>query len=317
MNLQQTLDILAGGPGSGCNPDVGVCGRPAGSGMAHQQTSRLADGGHARYDAATKTWKQDNGKALPKHIDIRIPPAWQDVRFATRPGSPILVVGVDSKGRIQAVYSKEFSSQQAEAKFERINELDKKLVSIQGQVENDLNGPNKEEAAALRLIMTTGIRPGGEGNTLAEKQAYGATTLLGRHVKGTNEDNVKLNFVGKKGVDISLKVTDKDVARDLLERKNVAGPKGRLFDTSSSKLLAYTHSQDGGDFKTKDFRTLLGTKIATAEVEKVKTAPTDEKSYKKAVKAVATVVAAKLGNTPTIALQSYIHPATFAKWRIK
>ncbi len=165
--------------------------------------------------------------------------------------------------------------------------------------------------------MATGIRPGGEGNTMAEKKAYGASTLKGSHVKGDNEDNVRLKFVGKKGVDISLKVTDKDVAKDLLARKAAAGSYGHLFETSSAKLLEYTHSKDGGSFKTKDFRTLLGTRTAQAEVDKVKRAPTTEKEYKKAVKAVATVVSKQLGNTPTIALQSYIHPAVFAKWRIQ
>lgn len=32
MNLKQTIDIYGGGPGSGCNPEVGKCGRPLGSG---------------------------------------------------------------------------------------------------------------------------------------------------------------------------------------------------------------------------------------------------------------------------------------------
>lgn len=31
MNLHQTIDVFAGGPGSGCNPDKGHCGRPVGS----------------------------------------------------------------------------------------------------------------------------------------------------------------------------------------------------------------------------------------------------------------------------------------------
>src|SRR5438309_4808215 len=32
MNLQATIELYGGGPGSGCNPDVGRCGRPTGSG---------------------------------------------------------------------------------------------------------------------------------------------------------------------------------------------------------------------------------------------------------------------------------------------
>jgi len=44
-------------------------------------------------------------------------------------------------------------------------------------------------------------------------------------------------------------------------------------------------------------------------------APKDEKTYKKQVLEVAKVISAKLGNTPTVALQSYIAPQVFAQWR--
>jgi hypothetical protein len=42
MNLAVTISIYAGGPGSGCNPEVGKCGRPSGFGReewnkAHQR----------------------------------------------------------------------------------------------------------------------------------------------------------------------------------------------------------------------------------------------------------------------------------------
>ena len=64
------------------------------------------------------------------------------------------------------------------------------------------------------------------------------------------------------------------------------------------------------DFITKDERKKhKDGKTASKEYE------TNEKEYKKAVKFVATAVSKKLGNTPTIALQSYINPATFAAWR--
>jgi DNA topoisomerase IB len=46
------------------------------------------------------------------------------------------------------------------------------------------------------------------------------------------------------------------------------------------------------------------------------TKPKSQKEYKKMVKDVATIVSKQLGNTPTVALQSYIHPAVFAEWRV-
>jgi len=273
-------------------------------------------GERAVYNKESKTWKHESGKKLPKHLrDIRIPPAWKDVRYTNDPKSSLYVVGVDAKGRQQAVYSEKWTEQQAAAKFARINELDKEEGQISKEVERDIRfGRNKEEASALRLIIKTGVRPGGEGDTGAEKKAYGATTLEGKHVVGDSPDNVRLKFVGKKGVSLDIPVADRVVAKDLLARRNASGPGGRIFDTDSKKVLDYTHSQDHGGFKTKDFRTLLGTRTAQNEVARMP-APSDERSYRVSVKAVAKTVSAKLGNTPVVALQSYIHPSVFSKWR--
>jgi DNA topoisomerase-1 len=246
---------------------------------------------------------------------LKIPPAWTDVKYSPDPHANLLVVGKDSKGRRQAIYSKTFSATQAAAKFSRIAELDKKFSAI--FKENWDNRKSREKAAAadcLLLIMTTGIRPGSEADTGAEKQAFGATTLLGKHVKVSGHD-VSLHFVGKKGVELNIPVDDPETKKMLLKRKQLSGNNGRLFTVSEAHLLSYVSTLDGGGFKTKDFRTLLGTNIAMREVEATP-APKNEKEYKKAVVRVAKAVANKLGNTPVIALQSYINPVVFADWRV-
>jgi DNA topoisomerase IB len=58
----------------------------------------------------------------------------------------------------------------------------------------------------------------------------------------------------------------------------------------------------------------LGTREAGDWV-KAMPAPKDAKEYQKSVRAVAKRVAARLGNTPTVALAAYIHPAVFVDWR--
>ena len=294
------LDIYAGGPGSGCNPEVGKCGRPS-MGM--------------KYSPETKSWHTQGGERMPDHIkNLKVPPGWNNVAYHPDPNSDLHVTGKDSKGRTQAIYSAKFMKQQADAKFARIDELNGKLNQIATKVHSDAQGGN-EEAAALRLVMATGVRPGGEGDTGATKQAYGATTLEGRHVFIGKNGNVRLRFVGKKGVKINIPVDHPNIAQDLVDRKTAAGDKGKIFNTSAGKLLDYTHQQDGGGFKTKDFRTLLATKTANEQVAAMKP-PKNEKDYKKAVNKVADIVAEKLGNTRTVALQSYIHPVVFHSWRM-
>lgn len=268
-----------------------------------------------RYDPAAKRWSDPDGGELPKQIaKIRIPPAWKDVRYNPDPEAKLLVTGRDVKGRRQAIYSEAFTAQRAQQKFQRVKDLDTQFARVETEIAKDLKaGQSVEEASALRLIMATGIRPGSDGDTKAAKQAYGATTLLGQHVV-RDGNSVRLRFTGKKGVANDILVSDRTVATDLLRRKAKAGDGGRLFKTDSGRLLGYTKSRDGGKFKTKDFRTLLATREATAAVSRAPK-PKTEKEYKKAVRTVAKTVAAKLGNTPAVALASYIHPSVFAEWR--
>ena len=259
-----------------------------------------------------------SGGALPAHVvALKIPPAWTDVTFSPDPKAALQATGKDVKGRRQAIYSAAFSAKQAAAKFSRINELNGKINDINSQNEKLRKSSDTKQAAAAdctKLIIATGIRPGSEGDTGAEKKAYGATTLEGKHVV-VDGVNVTLKFVGKKGVPLSLLVDDPDVAKMIIARKKAAGDNGQLFGINENTLLDHVHTLDGGSFKTKDFRTLLGTRTAMSEVSKAK-APTNMAEYKKAVMAVAKVVSTKLGNTPTIALQSYISPSVFASWRI-
>jgi DNA topoisomerase I len=262
--------------------------------------------------------KLASGEDVPDHIKVlKIPPAWTEVQVNMHPDGDLLAKGRDAKGRPQSVYSDSHNMRQAAAKFAKVSEIAEKDEAIGVKNETNLSStdPSVREAAAVTaLIRETGIRPGSEQDTGAEHKAYGATTLRSYHVTTNDKGDVRLKFVGKKGVHLSIPVDDPKVAAMLKERAALAGPKGRLFNVSAGNLREYTKTLGGGDINPKDFRTLKGTKIAIQEVNKMKD-PKDEKMYKKQVMAVAKTVSKKLGNTPTIALQSYINPAVFAKWR--
>lgn len=256
----------------------------------------------------------DPAKA-PDHIKaLKIPPAWTEVVYNPDPNGALLVKGKDAKGRVQAIYSARHVSLRAQAKFARIKELDRKFERIKAQNEQARKEGNlKDRADCLALIMATGIRPGSDMDTQAKVKAYGATTLEGRHIQERG-GQVWLEFVGKKVVPLSIPVFDKDVSAMLMNRKRMAGDNGRIFATNSGKLLKYTHTLDGGAFKPKDFRTHLGTSLAAKEVETIQP-PATKKEYEKRVRDVAKKVARALGNTPTVALQSYINPFVFSAWR--
>jgi DNA topoisomerase IB len=311
-NQLAKLNIHKGGEGSGNFDHAGRPGEVGGSASFGE-----GGGGTAVYDKESKSWKDADGKELPNHVaSLKIPPAWTEVRYNRDPDGALLVMGKDAKGRGQYLYSEKFKKQQSENKFARIKELDGKFLTIAKKVESDVKKSEvKEEASALRLIMSTGLRPGSDKDTQGKVQAYGATTLEGRHVVGSSPDNCRLQFVGKKGVELDIPIKNPAVAKDLIARRDAAGKNGKLFSTSAGKLSDYAQKQDGGGFLTKDFRTLVGTRTAMEEVAKM-SPPKSTKEYKKAVLSVAKTVSTRLGNTPTVALQSYISPTVFAKWRL-
>jgi len=260
------------------------------------------------------------GKELPPHIQkLKLPPAWKDVQYNPDPKAALQVIGKDAKGRAQYVYSAEHVEKQTIAKFARIRELQAKAKAIAKQNESNRRSADENIRAAadcMALIMAMGVRPGSETDTGAEAQAYGATTLLGKHVS-VKGDQVSLKFVGKKGVSLDLPVEDPEIAKMLIERAQEAGKNHQIFpDLNDAKLRAYTHTLDGGGFKVKDFRTLKGTETAQKVMKSIQP-PSDPKVYKKAVMQVAKHVSAVLGNTPAIALAAYIDPTVFAKWRMQ
>lgn len=240
---------------------------------------------------------------------LGIPPAWKNVKISKNTEADLLATGQDMKGRTQYIYSENATMRNAAVKFSRNEDLLKKQGYIVRQNEDNMLSLDRgisEPAHVMSVIHSTGIRPGSLKETGAKVKAYGATTLEGRHVVDTPE-GVRLQFVGKKGVDIDIPVTDHRVANMLLARKKIAGADGRLFDAADNDLRLYTKKLNGGGFTPKDFRTLKGTQTAMDEIVTLRRA-TNDAEYKKFMKQVAGKVSKVLGNTPAIALKSYINP---------
>ena len=265
-------------------------------------------------------WQLKGGGDVPEHAKGIIPPAYHDAHINPDPKADVQGVGTDDKGRTKRFYSQAFEDRMAAKKFERIEALRKEKVMVFAQTDADLTHSDpkvRENAACLKLIQTTGIRPGSETDTGAKVQAYGATTLEGRHVHVEPDGSVRLRFIGKGGKSLDIPVEDRRTAEIITGRAKAAGPSGKLFSTDDTALRDYAHEHlDTGRFKTKDFRTLKGTEEAAALVRQNPAKPSNFKEYKRRVMDVAKRVAEKLGNTPAIALQRYISPTVFAPWKI-
>lgn len=282
--------------------------------MANRRYVRDSEGRFAETPggAALRARFEERGFGAATEEDrkrLSIPPAWTDVRVDRRSGAALLAVGNDQKGREQRIYSAMHHEKQAKAKFERITALQERMPEINRRLLNDAK--TNDTALAALLIARMGLRPGSDADTGAEKKAHGATNLKVSHV-ATDGKRVRLKFTGKKGVDLDLALEDPELAKLVLGRKRGKGDDDRLLNTDAPKLRSYMKDAAPG-VKPKDLRTHLGTDTARALVDSMPV-PKNEKAYKAARREVGRRVSELLGNTPTVALASYIAPSVFGEW---
>lgn len=286
-------------------------GRFAVTGASGKVTGKSkAEGGKGK----KVVYVDSKGKPLPEKHQARlralaVPPAWTNIRLAKDPKAALQVKGVDEKGREQSRYSKEHTDKASAAKFARLKEFTKSVPKIAAAIEADSKKGNVT-ALAQRAIMLTGFRPGTTKDTGAAKKAYGITTITGQHIK-VKGDQVTFKFPGKSG-----KVNEKTIKDPILAKylKDKVGQKTPVFpNTNSNKLGLYLKAVGGKDFKTKDFRTWQGTSKAIQEIGNKQAKSMAE--FHAIQKEVAKAVAAHLGNTPAVALASYISPMVWDKVR--
>jgi len=168
---------------------------------------------------------------------------------------------------------------------------------------------NAPEAMTLRLILLTGLRNGGEGKGL--KEAFGASNLKMSHVT-VDGDTVRLQFPGKHGIAQDHAVTDAKLAAYVRTREKAGAE--TLFDHDDDATLDALKGMTGDRFKVHDLRTWHATVLADRLVQTALNnglKPKTLKEFKALRKQVATHVSKTLGNTPAMALNTYIHKSVF------
>lgn len=248
-----------------------------------------------------------------------IPPAWTDVQIAFGPRAKIQAKGKDSAGRRQYIYHESHTQKQKLAKFEHIIDFGKKLPKLRRQIEKDFArkrfDKRKVLACAVMLMDETYFRVGNQ-KYAKEHEAYGLTTLRSKHIT-IGGDTITFDFTGKSAQKQHRKVADRQLARALKKLDDMPGYQlfryyedGQIRDLTSVDVNAYIKEIMGSDYTAKDFRTWGGTLAASIELAKLNRPDTD-KERKKCITACVKSVAKKLGNTPSIARESYIDPRIF------
>ncbi|MBA9078709.1 DNA topoisomerase IB [Rufibacter quisquiliarum] len=259
----------------------------------------------------------EDGKTLDRINRLVIPPAWTEVWICPSANGHIQATGRDDKGRKQYLYHAQWKEVRSLNKFGRMIAFGKALPEIRKQVEKDLKRKKLEKrkilAIVVELLDNSFIRIGNKAYA-KENKSYGLTTLRDRHVK-IEGSNLKLEFVGKKGIQHEITIKDRRLAKLVKQCQDIPGydlfqyydEDGNRQPIESGDVNDYLRSLSAEEFTAKDFRTWGGTVMMVECLEQlIDENPEIEKE--KSVKEAAKMVAHELGNTPTVCSKYYIHP---------
>lgn len=255
--------------------------------------------------------------------DLVIPPAWRDVWIAADPLAHIQVVGTDEAGRRQYLYHPLWRVRRDRRKFQRSLRLAEALPAARRRVTIALRSEgltrDRALAVAFRLLDDAALRIGSE-RYLARNGSRGLSTLQRRDAS-VDGDSVALRFPAKSGRTAEIEVVDAALAEAVAEFA-VGAPRAPLLAyrkgrrrvrITSSEVNTYVREVTGDAYSAKDFRTLHGTIVAAdalAQLGCFDSRSDRRKAERLAVQATATA----LGNTPTVARNSYIDPRVFREY---
>ncbi|WP_261384856.1 DNA topoisomerase IB [Vannielia litorea] len=242
---------------------------------------------------------------------LAVPPAYEDVWISPKQNGHLQATGVDARARKQYRYHPDWTAFRAATKYSELPAFGEALPAIRRRVARDLNLDAGEEAFALAAVIAMIDRLSlrvGNSDYASENGTYGATTLRSRHLR-LKDGDLHLGYTSKGGKKVRRKIGNKRMQQTLQKLDDLPGAElvtwvdeeGEARTVSSSRVNAWLADLTGTPGITaKTFRTWSGTVAALEAASSAETVT---------IKAMSEAAAQRLGNTATIARNSYIHPA--------
>jgi DNA topoisomerase-1 len=247
---------------------------------------------------------------LERIRQLAIPPQWEDVMISTSDTDYLQATGVDSKRRLQYIYHPMWNQITKDDKYKRMGHFAQKMDEFNNRLRED----QSLISTMFRIIQKTHIRIGNDSYA-KENGTYGLCTLEKKHVTVAG-DNIRLRFIGKKGIEHDISFRDARCANTIRHLLKLPGP--RLFkirstsvdalrNISSQDLNEYLQATMGPEFTCKDFRTYASNLLFLQALVKI---PPSEKitERRKTLRDIFNKTAEKLGHTNTISKKSYVMP---------
>jgi DNA topoisomerase-1 len=255
-----------------------------------------------------------------------IPPAWRDVWISPDPFGHIQATGIDQRGRKQYLYHPRWRERRDQEKFDEMVAFARSLPALRSVVEHDiaLGDMSREQvlACAARLLDRGFFRIGSEQYAVTN-ETYGLATMRKEHVTLDGEVIV-FDYIAKERKRRMQAIIDPEVAVIVgtLKRRRSGGEEllaykrdGRWCDVRSPDINAYLKAATGIDVSAKEFRTWGATVLAAVALAVNRPEHLAKAARKRAVVRAVKEVAFYLGNTPTVARNSYIDPRVFDRYR--
>ncbi|MEM9013074.1 MAG: DNA topoisomerase IB [Pseudomonadota bacterium] len=241
---------------------------------------------------------------------LAVPPAYEGVWISPLLNGHLQATGRDARGRKQYRYHEDWTAFRATSKFDCLPAFGRALPVIRRATARVLAGePGSQDyaiAAVVGLLDAHSLRVGSP-EYAEENRTFGATTLRSHHLR-LEGDSLLLSFRGKGGTKIEERVTSKRLSRTLQAVDDLPGAElvswlddaGQPRAVGSERLREWLSEVAGFDVTPKTFRTWNGSLAAWAVAER---------PGPLTIKAMAEAAASDLHNSPTIAQNSYVHPA--------
>ena len=257
-----------------------------------------------------------NKRVLGRILGLRVPPAYTDVQIAVDPRASIQAWGFDSRGRRQYRYNVLAVERGELRKYHRVVHLARDLPDVRTAVARDFDRPGltkrKVTAGVVRLIAEGYLRVGSD-RYARENHTYGTTTLHKRHAQVV-AGGVILRYKGKEGIWQRQMIVDPALSAFVRQLQRSPGPRlfryresGRWHDLTANDVNGYLRALTGVPYTAKDFRTWGGTLHTAMILADVGPAGSTREAKRNVLIAIR-IVAAALGNTPSVCRKSYVHP---------
>ncbi|MFF3224024.1 DNA topoisomerase IB [Nocardia suismassiliense] len=265
-----------------------------------------------------------DAETLDRIKTLVIPPAWRKVWICPHANGHVQAVGIDAAGRRQYLYHEQWRRERDEEKFDRVLELAARLPEVRRQVRADLGerglSKHRAEAVAIDLLDRGVFRVGGE-EYAEENGTRGVATLLREQVR-LSGDEMLFDYPAKGGIRRRVRIREPVVANAIRAMRRCPAESSRLLVYRNGTGYRELHADDVNlrfkelaccECSAKDLRTWQATVLAAADFASAER-PESKRGRKAVEKKVMEDVAAALGNTPTVARNSYVDPRVVTAW---